>query len=96
MNERAHGRHHEAECAADETALRAATARDQARLAEFVVRADEACRGLRAVQKALDELVYEQDRALAKQKQHVANRAVRKVHGVLVRSSKLSLCCETC
>jgi len=75
-------RHLEAECAAEEAALRAATARDRVKIADFEKHANATIRGLQAVQKAVEEAILERDRAAAKQKQRGVNRAVR---AVLVR-----------
>lgn len=79
-------RHFEAECAAEEAALRAATARDSTQIADFKKRTNATIHGLQAVQKAAEEAILERDWAAGKQNQGGVKRTVRAAGVVLLRS----------
>lgn len=52
----------EAECAAEEASLRAATTRDRQRLGQFKIRAAKLLQELREVRKSAEEAVFDMDR----------------------------------
>lgn len=52
----------EAECAAEEASLRAATTRDRQRLGQFEIRAAKLLQELREVSKSAEEAVFDMDR----------------------------------
>lgn len=74
----------ELECQAEEEALRAATLRDRAKLDEFAGRAEKALRGLKAIEKAAEEAIYEMDRERKQREMSARAQTWCKAHELVV------------
>lgn len=79
-----HRRDGEKECVAEEAALRAATLRDRAKLNDFVSRGDWALRGLKAVEKAAEEAVFEMDSERMKREGWIRAQGWRRAEKMVV------------